>query len=121
MGFDTVRQMRIQQMLSQHNVGAFIAWRPDELVLMSGYYPQWGASLCLYPCEGQPILFNPILEPDDRLPAGVDVRSYPWGKAADPWTTLLEGAVFGRLWSPYGLPSPSKNKTWEREQRYTFP
>ena len=94
MGFDTVRQIRIQQMLSQHHIGAFIAWRPDELVLMSGYYPHWGASFCLYPREGQPILFNPILEPDDRLPAGlpagVDVRAYPWGKAADPWTTLLE-------------------------------
>ena len=86
---DRIRQARIQQMLSQQNVGAFIAWRPDELVLLTGYYPQWGVSFCLYPPEGQPILFNPALEPDDRNPDGVDVRAYPWGKAADPWTALL--------------------------------
>jgi Xaa-Pro dipeptidase len=90
MDFDSVRQARVQQMLSQHNVGAVIAWRPDELVLLTGYYPQWGVSFCVYPREGQPLLFNPVLEPDDRLPAGVDVREYPWGKAADPWTVLLE-------------------------------
>jgi Xaa-Pro dipeptidase len=90
MDFDSVRQARVQQMLSQHNVGAVIAWRPDELVLLTGYYPQWGVSFCVYPREGQPLLFNPVLEPDDRLPSGVDVRDYPWGKAADPWTVLLE-------------------------------
>jgi len=87
---DSIRQTRIQEMLSQNNVGAFIGWRPDELVLMTGYYPQWGVSFCLYPREGQPILFNPALEPDDRNPDGLDVRSYPWGKVADPWTALIE-------------------------------
>lgn len=90
MGFDTLRQTRVQQMLSQHNIGAFIAWRPDELVVLTGYYPQWGASFCVYPREGQPILFNPALEPTDRHPDGVDVRTYPWGKVADPWSALLE-------------------------------
>jgi Xaa-Pro aminopeptidase len=89
MGFDSIRHARIQHLLNQHHVGAFIAWRPDELVLLTGYYPQWGASCCVYPREGQPLLFNPVLEPDDRLPAGVELRDYPWGKAADPWTALL--------------------------------
>lgn len=87
--FDRVRQTRIQQMLSDHNVGAFIAWRPDELVLLTGYYPQWGASFCLYPVVGQPILFNPVLEPSDFSLADVDLRAYSWGKSADPWADLL--------------------------------
>jgi Xaa-Pro dipeptidase len=90
MGFDYIRQTRIQEMLGQHNVGTLIVWRPDELVLLTGYYPQWGASFCVYPREGQPLLFNPAFEPNDRLPAGVDVHEYPWGKAADPWTALLD-------------------------------
>ncbi|MFN8378062.1 MAG: Xaa-Pro peptidase family protein [Anaerolineae bacterium] len=91
MSVDSVRQARVQQMLDQQQVGALITWRPDELVLLAGYYPQWGASFCVYPREGAPLLFNPVLEPNDRLPAGVECRDYPWGKAADPWSALLDG------------------------------
>jgi len=88
--FDSERQVRVQRMLRAQGVGALIAWRPDELILLTGYYPQWGVSFCLYPVEGEPILFNPALEPDDFYLPGVDVRSYSWGKSADPWTDLLE-------------------------------
>lgn len=87
--FDGVRQARIRQMLIDHNAGAFVAWRPDELVLLTGYYPQWGASFCLYPAVAQPILFNPVLEPTDFSFPGIDVRTYSWGKSADPWADLL--------------------------------
>ncbi|MFN8449118.1 MAG: hypothetical protein U0521_11130 [Anaerolineae bacterium] len=47
-----------------------------------------GVVLPVHGC-GQPILFNPVLEPTDYALTGVDVRSYSWGKSADPWTDLL--------------------------------
>ncbi|MBI5667789.1 MAG: aminopeptidase P family protein [Chloroflexi bacterium] len=86
---DELRHTQIQAVLNQHGIGAWLGWRPDEIVLTTGYYPQWGVSVCLYPRWGNPILFNPALEPDDRLPAGLDVRHYGWGVSADPWGELV--------------------------------
>lgn len=88
---DSIRHARIQAMLAAQEVDALICWRPDELVLTLGYYPQWGTSFCLYPREGAPILFNPVLEPRDRLPADLDLREYPWGASPDPWGVLIDG------------------------------
>jgi Xaa-Pro dipeptidase len=88
---DVIRHARIQAMLQAQQTDALICWRPDELVLTLGYYPQWGTSFCLYPREGAPVLFNPVLEPRDRLPDGLDVREYPWGASADPWSVLIDG------------------------------
>lgn len=86
---DALRHSHIQAVLNQQGVGAWLGWRPDEIVLMTGCYPQWGVSVCLYPRQGSPILFNPVLEPDDRLPAGLEVRQFGWGVAADPWAELV--------------------------------
>jgi Xaa-Pro dipeptidase len=88
---DSIRHTRIQAMLQAQEAEALLCWRPDELVLTLGYYPQWGTSFCLYPREGTPVLFNPVLEPRDRLPDGVDVREYSWGASADPWGDLIDG------------------------------
>lgn len=83
---------RIRSFLRQHELEAWIAWRPDELVMMSGYLPFWGASILLFPREGQPILFVPVLEPRDHIPAEVTVREYPWGllDCSDPYQVLAD-------------------------------
>jgi hypothetical protein len=38
------RAQRIRTFLQRHNLRAWIAWRPDELVMLSGYFLFWGAS-----------------------------------------------------------------------------
>jgi len=38
------RAQRIRSFLQRHNLRAWIARRPDELVMLSGYFPFWGAS-----------------------------------------------------------------------------
>jgi Xaa-Pro dipeptidase len=86
------RTDEIQRFLKGHHLQALLGWRPDELLMMSGYLPFWGASVLLYPQQGLPVLFVPVLEPRDHIPAGLRVREYPWGdlKCADPFSVLMD-------------------------------
>ncbi len=86
------RAERLRDFLRQHRLQAWLAWRPDELVMMAGYLPYWGISVLLYLEEAQPILFVPTVEPRDHIPAGFRVNEYPWGSlnCPDPFSILLE-------------------------------
>ncbi|WP_162852674.1 M24 family metallopeptidase [Dinghuibacter silviterrae] len=87
------RKQQLDGMLQQRGAGAFLFWRPDELVLTLGYLPHWGISFLLYPRDGEPVLFVPELEPEDILPAGIAVHTFPWGvlDGPDPWEELYAG------------------------------
>lgn len=80
----------MRDFLQKHKLRAWIAWRPDELVLLSGCYPYWGASLLVFFAEAEPLLFVPVIEPRYQIPAGVRVREYPWGdlQCSDPFAVL---------------------------------
>jgi Xaa-Pro dipeptidase len=86
------RSQLIRIFLQENNLQAWIAWRPDELLMLSGYFPFWGASLLIYFADGDPVLFVPQLEPRDHIPNGLSVREYPWGdlKCSDPYAVLVE-------------------------------
>jgi Xaa-Pro aminopeptidase len=85
------REQQIRSFLLQHGLQAWIAWRPDELLMLSGYFPFWGASLLVCFAEAEPVLFVPQIEPRDHIPAGLRVQEYPWGdlKCADPYSVLV--------------------------------
>jgi len=85
------RAQQILAFLQQHDLRAWIAWRPDELLMLSGYFPYWGASLLICFADAEPILFVPLLEPRDHIPAGLRVQEYPWGdlKCSDPYSVLV--------------------------------
>jgi len=85
------RAERIRTFLQRHNLRAWIAWRPDELVMLSGYFPFWGASLLIYFADAEPVLFVPQIEPKDHIPTGLRVQEYPWGdlKCSDPYSALV--------------------------------
>ncbi len=85
------RAQQIRSFLRQNRVEAWIAWRPDELLMLSGYFPFWGASLLLYFAQAEPILFVPQIEPSDQISSGLRVQEYPWGdlKCADPYSVLV--------------------------------
>lgn len=86
------RREMIDRIFRLHNLSALIFWRPDELVLMLGYMPLWGLSVLVYTADHEPILFVPQLEPDDLLPKGITIKTFPWGakNCTDPWTKLYE-------------------------------
>jgi len=85
------RAQQISSFLRKHDLQAWIAWRPDELVMLSTYFPFWGASLLVYFADAEPILFLPQIEPRDHIPAGLRIQEYPWGdlQCADPYSVLV--------------------------------
>jgi Xaa-Pro dipeptidase len=85
------RAQQVRDFLRQSNLQAWIAWRPDELLMLCGYFPFWGASLLIYFAETEPVLFLPQIEPRDHIPAGLRVREYPWGdlSCGDPYSVLV--------------------------------
>jgi Xaa-Pro dipeptidase len=89
------RAEQIRKFLRQNELQAWIAWRPDELVMLSGYLPCWGASLLIYFADADPVLFVPQLESRDQIPAGLRVREYPWGdlKCSDPFSVLVSAVA----------------------------
>ncbi|MGA9509245.1 MAG: Xaa-Pro peptidase family protein [Candidatus Sulfotelmatobacter sp.] len=85
------RKQQVQSFLKQNKLRAWIAWRPDELLMLSGYFPFWGASLLIYFADAEPLLFVPQIEPRDHIPDWLRVREYPWGdlKCSDPYSALV--------------------------------
>ena len=85
------RKLAADKILETNPVSAVIFWRPEELVMMLGYYPLWGLSFLVYTNDGKPVLFVPQAEPNDILPAAVEIRKFPWGKLSNsnPWDVLF--------------------------------
>ena len=85
------RSEMVRQFLRRQHLQAWIAWRPEELVMLAGYLPFWGASVLLFLESGPPVLFLPALEPRDRIPTELEVRQYPWGilGCTDPYKVLV--------------------------------
>lgn len=92
------RAQQVRSFLRSNALQAWIAWRPDELVMLSGYIPFWGASLLIYFADAEPVLFVPQIEPRDHIPGGSRIEAYPWGdlKCSDPYSALVS-AVKGEL------------------------
>src|SRR5271156_26456 len=89
------RAQQVRRFLQQNNLQAGIAWRPDELVMLCGYLPFWGASLLVYFADAVPLLFVPRIEPRDHIPAGLRVQEYPWGDltCSDPYAVLVSAVA----------------------------
>ncbi len=91
---------QVRSFLQQNNLRAWIAWRPDELLMLSGYIPFWGASFLIYFADAEPLLFVPQIEPRDHIPTGPRVQDYPWGdlKCSDPYAVLVStmGSVLAK-------------------------
>src|ERR1700730_1445122 len=90
-GWPPSRQEQTKSFLRLHNLRAWIAWRPDELLMLSGYFPFWGASLLIYFADAEPVIFVPQIEPRGHIPAELHVQEYPWGdlKCSDPYSVLV--------------------------------
>lgn len=83
------KQNSIVKILNENKCGSVIFFRPDELVMSIGYYPTLGASFCLYPSIGNPILFIPKLEPLTFTPKHCTIKRYSWGTLGiNPWDEL---------------------------------
>jgi Xaa-Pro dipeptidase len=90
-GNPAMRAQRVRSFLQKNQLRAWIAWRPEELLMLSGYFPYWGVSLLICFADAEPVLFVPQIEPRDHIPSGLTVRDYPWGdlRCSDPYSVLV--------------------------------
>jgi Xaa-Pro aminopeptidase len=74
---DQERAERLRQALDASGWAAFLAWHPEEIVLTTSGYPHMGMTLCLYPRQGEPVVYVPGFEPTETTPAYLRRETYP--------------------------------------------
>jgi Xaa-Pro dipeptidase len=71
---DQERWSRVRQALADTGLAALVCKLAENVVLLSGYYPNTGASLVLFPREGDPILIGPRFESELMERGWIDDR-----------------------------------------------
>ena len=86
---DPFRNELVDRFLDANRLKGWLAWRPDELVMLAGHQPHWGVSFLLVLRSGERVLFAPEGEPPIES-AGLTERRFPWGdmRVADPFGVL---------------------------------
>jgi Xaa-Pro dipeptidase len=88
---DTIRLQRTRAALQQAGLAGLVCRLPENVLLLSGYWPMNGLALLVFPTEGEPILLAP--EAEAHLAAegwAQDVRTFSWG-------TLHSGDQFATM------------------------
>ena len=99
---DEERLTRSRAALRDAGLAGLVCRLPENVLLLSGYWPMNGFALLLFPTDADPVLLAP--EAESHLAAGGwidDVRTYPWGlvDSGDPFTaieSLIRQAVADR-------------------------
>ena len=88
---DTERLQRARAALSQAGLAALVCRLPENVLLLSGYWPMNGFALLLFPQDRDPVLLAPEAEVHLAAESWVqDVRTYSWGlvDSGDPFASL---------------------------------
>ena len=96
---DDERHERVRRALQEAGLDALVCRLAEHVVLLTGYYPNVGASVVVFPAEGEPVLLMPRMENDLADRGWVDDRRlydtwqnrYP--SPADNLARLLREAV----------------------------
>ncbi len=72
MNTDQERVKRIREALDAAKLDGVLCMLPDNLVLLSGYWPRCGLSLCWFPREGDPALLVPATELEVAQGGGIE-------------------------------------------------
>jgi Xaa-Pro aminopeptidase len=96
---DRERHDRVRRALQEAKLDALICRLPEHVVLLSGYYPQIGASIVVFPAEGEPTLLMPRMETELADRGWIDDRRLfdtwqnRYASPLDNLSRLLEQAV----------------------------
>jgi Xaa-Pro dipeptidase len=88
---DEERLQRIREASRKAGLAGLICRLPENVLMLTGYWPMNGFALLLFPTEDEPVLIAP--EPEAHLAAESwhhDVRTYSWGvlDSGDPFSAL---------------------------------
>ncbi len=77
---DEERLQRAREGLKRAGLSGIICRLPENVLLLSGYWPMNGLALLVFPLEGEPVLLAPEAEAYLAAESWVsDVRTFPWG------------------------------------------
>src|SRR2546428_6884587 len=71
---DRERKDRVRRARQDAKLDALVCRLPEHVVLLTGYYPNVGASIVVFPGEGEPVLLMPRMESDLADRGWVDDR-----------------------------------------------
>jgi Xaa-Pro dipeptidase len=101
---DLERWDRVRMALTQSNLAALVCRLPENVVMLSGYWPVLGRSLVIFPAEGEPVLLAPGSEASDAEEGWIsDIRTF-WAWRIgddDPEASITE--LLAQLFAERGL------------------
>ncbi|MCX6030506.1 MAG: Xaa-Pro peptidase family protein [Chloroflexi bacterium] len=101
---DTERLNRTRAALQATGLDAVICRLPENVMLLSGYWPMNGFALLVFPVEGEPVLVAPVAENELAREGWVsDIRTFPWGlvDSGDPFESIAR--ILGQIARDLGL------------------
>ena len=79
------RITNVQAALAEERLDGLVVRLPENLVLLSGYWPVLGRSALVLPASGEPVLIAPEMEREALARAFVsEIRTFPVWKLGDP-------------------------------------
>lgn len=96
---DRVRIQRCHDALHKAGLDALVCRLPENIVMLTGYWPMNGFAFFIFPAESAPVLIAPVPEEELANDSWVkDVRLFKWGlvDSGDPYESigqLLQGAA----------------------------
>ena len=99
MAKDLERIERTRKAMAQQHLDALVCRLPEDIVMLTGYWPMNGFAFLIFPVEKDPILIAPVPEEELAREGWVaDVRTFKWGlvDSGDPYLSiaaLLQGAA----------------------------
>ena len=77
------RVKRVQELMKQDGIQALVCRLPENLVLLTDYWPHHGFGLVVLPQEGKPLLFAMEAEVEYASPDWAEIDTFGWGLLTD--------------------------------------
>jgi len=101
---DTERLDQVRRALQARELDALVCRLPENILLLSGYWPMNGFAMLVLPVVGEPVLIAPVAEVELAQEGWVeDVRTFPWGlvDSGDPFESIAR--ILGQIARAQGL------------------
>ncbi|HLE92209.1 MAG TPA: Xaa-Pro peptidase family protein [Anaerolineales bacterium] len=91
MAKDLERIKRTRKALHQQQIDALVCRLPENIVMLTGYWPMNGFAFLVFPVDKEPILIAPVPEEELAREGWVeDLRTFKWGlvDSGDPYVSI---------------------------------
>jgi Xaa-Pro dipeptidase len=91
MAKDLERIRLTREIMRQQGVDALVLRLPENIVMLTGYWPMNGFAFLIFPAEADPVLIAPVAEEELARESWVDqIRCFPWGlvDSGDPYVSI---------------------------------